>query len=249
MAAPSHSAMDHPGAVVPQGAAAVTERYHKVIRLLRQHPSAKYFREPVPWEKLGLTNYLDIIHHPMDLLTVSKKLERREYPTVAALRADVDLIWDNCITFNGENSWLKKYVDDMRTISSRKFNEADRTPLGLVRKPSTSAFGRSSGTSAGRGVGNVPLKDGSSRFITPQMRLGLLDNAVKLRDAERAELGRLAKEVCPTAVEECATDGRELKIDIDQLDPRSFVVLDMHVRKRLAAAVADTGGRIHAGGA
>ena len=44
----------------------------------------------------------------MDLLTILRKLENREYETVEALRADVDLIWSNAIAFNGEESWIKK---------------------------------------------------------------------------------------------------------------------------------------------
>jgi len=222
----------------PQGAAEVTERYHKVIRILRNQPAAKSFRDPVPWERMGLTNYLEIVKKPMDLGTILKKLERREYPTITLLRADVDLVWDNAITFNGEMSWIKKYVDEMRTVTAKKFAEADNAkPVGLVRKPS--GFSRSGAPSAaGRGVGNVPFDDGgeSGRFITPQMRLGLVDNAIKLTDAERVTLGRKAQELCPSAVEITSTDGRETKIDIDLLDPRSFILLDAHVRSALARA-------------
>ena len=104
-----------------QGAEYVSQVYMKVIRVLRQQHAAKYFKEPVDWQKLKLWNYLEVVTQPMDLLTVLRKLERREYPDVASLRKDVDLIWDNAVLYNGESSWIKKYVDTMRTIASRKF--------------------------------------------------------------------------------------------------------------------------------
>lgn len=37
-----------------------------------------------------------------------KKLEKRQYPRVGDLRADIDLIWNNAITFNGTQSWIYK---------------------------------------------------------------------------------------------------------------------------------------------
>ena len=52
-------------------------KYHSVVRVLRNQPAAKYFKEPVPWQKLGLTNYPEVISKPMDLLTVLRKLEGR----------------------------------------------------------------------------------------------------------------------------------------------------------------------------
>ena len=85
------------------------------------------------------------------------------------------------------------------------------------------------------GVGNVLIGTGR-HFITPQMRLQLLETARNLRDEERVQLGHLAKQLCPSAVEDAA-DGREIKIDVDALDPRTFLTLDMHVRRQLGADV------------
>ena len=220
---------------LPTGAEAVSQMYTKVVRFMRQHQMAKYFRDPVPWEKLGLATYPEVVKHPMDLLTVLRKLERREYLTVEALRADVDLIWDNCILFNGDTSWMKRYVDAMRSVSARKFAEAAARPLGLVRKPSAVRVGGARPPIGG--VGNVPIGNGGAHFITPQMRLQLLESSVRLRDEERVQLGVLAKDLCPAAVESVA-EGRETKIDVDALDPKTFMRLDMHVRRMIAMGAA-----------
>lgn len=170
----------------------------------------------------------------MDLQTILFNLENRKYHTVAELRADVDLIWDNALLFNGETSWIKKYVDEMRHSASKKFREAESHPPGLARKPSV-VRAPSSGFAV-RGIGNVPFaKSNCAYFITPQMRSQLLDNVVRLKDAERVQVGQLAQQVCGAAVEVIA-DGRELKIDVDALEPMAFVRLDVHVRSLIVAA-------------
>ena len=179
-----------------------------------------------------------VIEHPMDLSTILRKLESLEYETVAALRADVDLVWQNALTYNGPNSWIKKYIDEMRAIASKKFSEAESRPPGLARKPS--GVTRAPPLSI-RGVGNVPVQSGAPFFITPQMRHQLLDNVVKLNDDQRVQIGKLAEAFSSHAVETCA-DGREIKIDVDALEPKTFIRLDVHVRSLLAATISLTGG-------
>ena len=60
-----------------------------------------------------------------------------------------------------------------------------------------------------------------------------------MRDEERVKFGVLAKQYCPSAVE-AAGDGRETKIDVDALDPKTFLILDMHVRRMLQMAAASS---------
>ena len=150
-----------PSAPPLEGAELVTSLYRGLILALRARPAARYFREPVPWQALGLTNYPDVIKHPMDLLTVLRKLEARQYATPQLLRADVDLIWDNTILFNGSESWIKKYVDEMRSVASRKLDEVDRVfavRASLAPPPpppaaaATAAAAARPATGRGRGV-------------------------------------------------------------------------------------------------
>ena len=57
---------------------------------------------------------------------------------------------------------------------------------------------------------------------------------VRLTDQPRVELGQLAHQICPKAVELCGINGRETKIDIDALEPTASIRLDMHVRSLIA---------------
>ena len=40
----------------------------------------------------------------MDLTTVSKKLAKGEYKTIAAAADDIRLIWKNCMAYNADGS-------------------------------------------------------------------------------------------------------------------------------------------------
>lgn len=53
---------------------------------------------------LGLNDYPDIVKQPMDLGTVAKKLQGSKYRTVEECLDDIQLIWDNCKTYNAFNS-------------------------------------------------------------------------------------------------------------------------------------------------
>lgn len=58
------------------------------------------FHQPVDAELLGLHDYHDIIKKPMDLGTVKKKMDEREYKSAPEFAADVRLIFTNCYKYN-----------------------------------------------------------------------------------------------------------------------------------------------------
>ncbi len=58
------------------------------------------FRTPVDWKGFGLMDYPMIIKKPMDLSTVKRNLNNNGYETVEDCLRDIDLIWQNCKTYN-----------------------------------------------------------------------------------------------------------------------------------------------------
>jgi hypothetical protein len=58
------------------------------------------FSKPVDVKNLNLSDYYQIIKKPMDLGTVKKKLENREYATTDEFATDVRLIFSNCYLYN-----------------------------------------------------------------------------------------------------------------------------------------------------
>ncbi|XP_029563574.1 bromodomain testis-specific protein isoform X4 [Salmo trutta] len=58
------------------------------------------FYKPVDTEALGLRDYHDIIKQPMDLGTIRKKMDEREYMDAQEFAADFRLMFSNCYKYN-----------------------------------------------------------------------------------------------------------------------------------------------------
>jgi hypothetical protein len=58
------------------------------------------FLEPVDVEGLKLQDYYEIIKNPMDLGTIKRKLDGRQYATPQELYDDVRLVCENCFKYN-----------------------------------------------------------------------------------------------------------------------------------------------------
>ncbi|KAE8585175.1 hypothetical protein XENTR_v10021235 [Xenopus tropicalis] len=58
------------------------------------------FYKPVDVSALGLHDYYDIIKHPMDLSTIKKKMDNREFKDAQEFAAAVRLMFSNCYKYN-----------------------------------------------------------------------------------------------------------------------------------------------------
>ncbi|KAL0162925.1 hypothetical protein M9458_042321, partial [Cirrhinus mrigala] len=72
-------------------------KYCEVI--LKEMLSKKHAAYAWPFYK-PLHDYHDIIKHPMDLSTVKKKMDSREYQDAQSFAADVRLMFSNCYKYN-----------------------------------------------------------------------------------------------------------------------------------------------------
>ncbi|KAL9545936.1 hypothetical protein MBANPS3_006897 [Mucor bainieri] len=72
----------------------------QTIKALKKHKRAVAFLQPVDPVLFNIPDYFDIVTSPMDLGTVEKKLKADQYPTVAAFKADVQLVFHNCYLYN-----------------------------------------------------------------------------------------------------------------------------------------------------
>lgn len=87
-----------------------------LVQRLMVHPAntGGVFNTPVDVVALQIPNYLNRISHPMDLGTVRSKLHNAQYSTLNACLADVDLVFNNAISFNPPNHHIYKAAKDMK---------------------------------------------------------------------------------------------------------------------------------------
>jgi hypothetical protein len=91
-------------------------------------------------------NYSQVVRSPMFLNLIKSKLSKGEYSDVSLFNKDMDLIFSNCIFYNGDTSDLGKFAAQLRE-KYRKFlsKEESSTPKAAV---TDSATGSSSLTSS-----------------------------------------------------------------------------------------------------
>ncbi|VDD79641.1 unnamed protein product [Mesocestoides corti] len=103
------------------------ESLKQCSNLLKDISSARYrhlnqlFLHPVDVEGLGLSDYHDIITHPMDLSTVRSKLDSGIYQNKNEFAADLRLMFNNCYKYNGETSDVASVGRTLQGIFEEQF--------------------------------------------------------------------------------------------------------------------------------
>ena len=70
--------------------------------------------------ELGLLDYPQIVKRPMDFSTIKKNLQKGgKYETFEDVFADIQLIWDNCKTYNMAGSEIYKLAEYMEKLAKR----------------------------------------------------------------------------------------------------------------------------------
>lgn len=92
------------------------EEIGKLLVKLSNRKEAEFFREPVDWEGLGLTDYPTIITKPMDLRTAREKLESGQYESPVEAAADIRLIFLNAMTYNAPGSRVYVYAKTLSDL-------------------------------------------------------------------------------------------------------------------------------------
>ncbi|XP_071008988.1 bromodomain-containing protein 3-like isoform X5 [Oncorhynchus clarkii lewisi] len=111
------------------------------------------FYKPVDAEALELHDYHEIIKHPMDLSTVKKKIDVREYPDAQMFAADVRVMFSNCYKYNPPDHEVVAMARKLQDVFEMRFAKMPDEPVelspgagGLVSKGDNSSSGDSSST-------------------------------------------------------------------------------------------------------
>ena len=90
--------------------------------ILKELLSQKYkdlnwpFRLPVDPVELGLPDYCEIIKEPIDLGTIRKKMDNREYSNGLAFATDVRLVFSNCYKYNPPDNQVVQLAHKLQDI-------------------------------------------------------------------------------------------------------------------------------------
>ena len=90
-----------------------------MVSELKKNKNAELFLAPVDWKALGLTNYLAVIKKPMDLGTISSNIESGKYDSVLGVAADIDLVWNNAMTYNLPGSYVYETALDLQKLAKQ----------------------------------------------------------------------------------------------------------------------------------
>lgn len=94
-----------------------------IIKLISRRDTEP-FRDPVPYQELGLTDYLKIVKTPMDLGTVKRKLEKKQYATADECARDIRLIWYNSMSYNAPNSKFYNLAKSLSEVWEKEWGSS-----------------------------------------------------------------------------------------------------------------------------
>ncbi|XP_073171043.1 bromodomain-containing protein 3 isoform X5 [Lepidochelys kempii] len=87
------------------------------------------FYKPVDAEALELHDYHDIIKHPMDLSTVKKKMDSREYQDAQGFAADIRLMFSNCYKYNPPDHEVVAMARKLQDVFEMRFAKMPDEPV------------------------------------------------------------------------------------------------------------------------
>ena len=102
-----------------------------VTEKLKAHDLAQVFLNPVDPERDELRDYLQRVKEPMDLSTLSSKLENGAYRNVGEWKQDLMRIWDNAVLYHTEAGVVGMLAKKMKRKAVKMTRMIPKTETGL----------------------------------------------------------------------------------------------------------------------
>uniref|UniRef100_A0A671N7Y7 Bromodomain-containing protein 3-like n=1 Tax=Sinocyclocheilus anshuiensis TaxID=1608454 RepID=A0A671N7Y7_9TELE len=111
-------------------------KYCEVIlkeMLSKKHAAYAWpFYKPVDAEALELHDYHEIIKYPMDLSTVKKKMDGREYQDAQSFASDVRLMFSNCYKYNPPDHEVVAMARKLQDVFEMRFAKMPDEPVEVA---------------------------------------------------------------------------------------------------------------------
>ncbi|XP_021563553.1 bromodomain-containing protein 3 [Carlito syrichta] len=120
------------------------------------------FYKPVDAEALELHDYHDIIKHPMDLSTVKRKMDSREYPDAQGFAADIRLMFSNCYKYNPPDHEVVAMARKLQDVFEMRFAKMPDEPAEAPALPAPAVPVAGKGAESSRSSEESSSDSGSS---------------------------------------------------------------------------------------
>uniref|UniRef100_A0ACB8EFI2 Uncharacterized protein n=1 Tax=Sphaerodactylus townsendi TaxID=933632 RepID=A0ACB8EFI2_9SAUR len=138
----AHSACPHPARGQEKGCEAESGHDHPTPAAIiatsgespRLQPPCRSQWTPRPWAS---HDYHEIIKHPMDLSTIKRKMENREYHDAQEFASDVRLMFSNCYKYNPPDHDVVAMARKLQDVFEFSYAKMPDDPLDM-NPPSTS---------------------------------------------------------------------------------------------------------------
>ncbi|OCT67056.1 hypothetical protein XELAEV_18038338mg [Xenopus laevis] len=123
----------------------LTEHLKYCDSILKEMLSKKHaayawpFYKPVDAAALELHDYHDIIKHPMDLSSVKRKMDAREYADAQAFAADIRLMFSNCYKYNPPDHEVVAMARKLQDVFEMRFAKMPDEPVEPPAPPTAAA--------------------------------------------------------------------------------------------------------------
>ncbi|XP_060762899.1 bromodomain-containing protein 3b isoform X7 [Neoarius graeffei] len=148
------------------------------------------FYKPVDAEALELHDYHEIIKQPMDLSTVKKKMDSREYQDAQSFAADVRLMFSNCYKYNPPDHEVVAMARKLQDVFEMRFAKMPDEPAEPSSPGGTSAMAvvsKSTGSSESSADSSSSSSDSEEERAT---RLAELQEQLKAVHEQLAALSQ-----------------------------------------------------------
>ena len=210
------------------------KKCQELLQKLHENQDSFEFRQPVDHKKLGLTDYPQIITYQMDLGTAKKKLQGNKYALIEEFLDDLQMIWQNCKTYNAEGSWIFNLADKLERYFKKLIkNYLPQIQLnppkdGAQQQQAQQTQPQAAQQTAQQAVQQQPQQPAEQVYEEPEGLTFTQKNqfSQKMRHITQEQLGivvQIIQSSCPTAFRDVDKD--KCQILVDQLTVETFNVL------------------------
>ncbi|XP_066501234.1 bromodomain-containing protein 3a isoform X3 [Hoplias malabaricus] len=175
----------------------LTEHLKYCDTILKEMLSKKHaayawpFYKPVDAEALELHDYHDIIKHPMDLSTVKKKMDSREYQDAQSFASDVRLMFSNCYKYNPPDHEVVAMARKLQDVFEMRFAKMPDEPVEVTVPVGAGGGGVvSKSTASSESSGDSSASDSSDSEEERATRLAELQEQLKAVHEQLAALSQ-----------------------------------------------------------